>query len=106
MTAKKIGATNGAVEYADGGLRFFVGPSRIRHYFNSHDEGERRAAILGARSQLGPLPSAITPVVLPPAYLTLSVHGEPFTILIDRVLSYCEARRLACDYLHELRRNE
>src|SRR4029079_7218665 len=106
MAAKKISASDGAVEYADGGLRYFIGPSRVRHYFNSFDEGERRAAMLGARSMLGPLPSGITPVATPPAFLSLMVRGRQFLIVISQVQSYVKAREEAQRYLAELHQQD
>jgi hypothetical protein len=93
-------AEHGAVEFVDGsGRHCFIGPSRVRHFFDPADDASRRAAMLGARSKLAALPDGIRAIIIPPGILALTADDHNFWILSDAVASYLHSREQAENYL-------
>jgi hypothetical protein len=90
----------GVVEYRDTRRRgLYSGPSRIAHEWNVGNEAERRAALLGARSYLGPL-SRVALEVPQTGHLLLKTADREWLLLTDNVAAYVRARNEIHKHLH------
>src|SRR5947207_9853806 len=105
MSGGKSGVAlgHGAVQSRSAVGHFCRGPSKILHYFDPANEADRRAAILGAQSPFGPLPSGVAVSLTAENSLCFTAKGKQFVILTDQPWAYANARRQIHEHLKQTR---